>query len=207
MLSVLLSFLELTLRGARREHSADGFSLLSRSRSGLLYKWGSGHPGRLLFGVVNMDRSEVVRMGSFHLYPLSILFFRIKILIHGLNLECEEVVLKVCRLCARSNIYNRQSELSLENNVLKAILIVAGIKRGIYQRVCHNGKISCRTVGEDKKVGAQLDQHRVATVCRIVITSIQNPDRTLAGDRKSKIGIVVCGGDNELNKHHGSDRP
>jgi len=205
--SVLLAFLELALFGARREHSADGLHGGSGSRLGLLYHRSSGHPGRLLFGVINMGRSEVVRMGSFHLYPLSILFFRIKILVHRLNLEREEVVLEVCGLCARSNIYNRQSELSLKNNVLKAIFIVAGIKRGIYQRVCHNGKKSCRTVGEDKKVGPQLDQYRGATVCRIVITSIQNPDRTLAGDRKSKIGIVVCGGDNELNKHHGSDRP
>lgn len=131
MHSVLLTFLELTLFGARREHSADGLHGGSGSRSGLLYHRGGGHPGRLLFGVVRMDRREVIRMGSFHLYLVLILFFRIKRIIHRFDLEREETMLKSCRLCARRVIYDRQSELSLENNILKVVFIVTGIVCGV----------------------------------------------------------------------------
>jgi hypothetical protein len=100
-------------------------------------------------------------MGSFHLYPLSILFFRIKSVIHGLNLEREEAVLEGCGLCTRTVIYYRQSELSLENNVLKVIFVMAGIVGGVARGIGHNGKESCRTVRKEKEVGADLNDARV----------------------------------------------
>lgn len=121
---MLLSFLKLALFQRRRENSADRFTLSPRSRTSLLYKRSIRHPGRLWFGIVCMNRSEVVRMRTFH--PLFVM--RIKILIHGLDLKRNKHPLKRNWLCSRFPVYRRQSNLTLENNILKVILMVTLIK-------------------------------------------------------------------------------
>jgi hypothetical protein len=141
-----------------------------------------------------MHRSEVIGVRtSEHLYFFLelILLVGVKVLVHGLNLKRQEAMLEGCRLCARRVIYHRQSELSLEDNVLKVIFVVTRIVRGVARGITHNGKVSCRTVGEQEEVGADLDDARVCIGFRTMIAHVENTNRTLTRDGQREIGVVV----------------
>jgi hypothetical protein len=134
----LSSLLELTLLRRSERNFLDRLGHGAMGGVGFFHNGFGHHEGGLWFCVVRMHRSEVIGVcASEHLYLFLelILVFRVKVFVHGLNLKREEVMLKIDGSNARSNIYDRQSEFSLENNVLKTVFVVAGIKSSIYHRV------------------------------------------------------------------------